>query len=303
MVDVLINKFKEKGELLTSTDLFGLIDPLVIPFYKTKEGCKVDTIGLTKLVKSVIPYVDALFPGGNAGEGSVIDFDNWTLCVKTVINTRDQYKLKYTPVLAGVLRDNVPEIVLFSKKAKVLGADAIVIAPMQNKDPEKALAAAIESTSIPIVLYGNPTLCEGRELSVDFIRKVKEMYGDRIIGIKSSTKDFELFLEILKLKDQNFRVLQGDTSLDARSLAVGADGIVPVESSLAPILFNKLYRSFFEKDKVLSENTEREVGLFVANLKTERESMQVNFAQIIKHFLTLEGKFQSSMMYTKNIEH
>jgi 4-hydroxy-tetrahydrodipicolinate synthase len=61
----------------------------------------------------------------------------------------------------------------------------------------------------------------------------------RVMGLKDSAGDFEVFLSFLAVKRRrpDFRVLQGNEYLAAASLLAGGDGLVPGLANVAPALF------------------------------------------------------------------
>lgn len=289
---------KESREALDASKLFGVIVPLMTPFTTDLSGrVVVDTEDLAHEVRLVLPFVHGLFPCGNAGEGSEMNFENWSKTVGTVIETRDMHTLMGIPVFAGVLRKNPHEIQSFAQVAQKLGSDAIIVAPMFGGNPQKALDFALHSTNLPIVLYNNPSMHNGEELPLSFIQKTRDEVDGRVIGIKSSTKDMAYFEEILKLKTNKFKVFQGDTGLAAKSLEIGADGIVPAQSSINPSLFWNLFNSRENNYLETPGTYSQEIVTMLDQIKSMKSELNLNTAQIIKNMLVKQGVFKSPRMY------
>jgi 4-hydroxy-tetrahydrodipicolinate synthase len=275
--------------------VLGVITPLVSSWDSNSNA---DLEDLEKEVYSILPYVNGLFPAGNAGEGTVIDLDNWSSIVKTVIKVRDQSNYK-VPVYAGIIKNNEKDISSFSSKAEKLQVDAIIIAPMCGKTPYEILETAINSTNLPIILYNNPSMHSDLELPLDFIKTAKNKFPERIIGIKSSTKDFELFKKILKLKTNTFKVFQGNTANAVESLKLGADGVVPAESCINPGIFKNLYNNRHNGDSKLFKTSLIELNNVFAEINLKKSNLNIKTMEAIKTILVERKIFKSSRMYSK----
>jgi dihydrodipicolinate synthase/N-acetylneuraminate lyase len=257
------------------------------------EFGKVDTWDIDREVRYVLPYIDILFPAGNAGEGTKVDFQNWCTLITAVINSRNINDPR-KPVLAGILRGSASEVSVYSRTAQELGADGIVIAPMLGENPTDILEAALRGSNLDIVLYNNPQMHKNFELPVKFVQNARDYYPDRVKGIKVSTRDFNVFKQMLCLKTDSFKVLQGNTADDATSISLGVDGIVPVEACSKPEVFRALYDA--GKPESLGRSSE-EVAKILGENKSEKEKLNLNTFSIIKRELVGLGIFKSSRMY------
>lgn len=287
----------ENREVLTPAKLFGVVDPLVTPFLNGTNKAKLDKESLYRDVRHVLPHVNALFVAGNAGEGPLLNVEDWSGVVKTVIEARDKYAHKYTPVLAGVLKKTTLEVSVFSQKAQALGADGIVIAPLYSRDPIGALLSTLYSSELPVILYNNPDLQNGLELPLKFIADARDQFPSRVIGIKSSTKNLNMFKEILRFRSEGFKVFQGNTADAARAIEIGVDGIVPAEATIAASLFDEVYKA----SKGIGDHSMSQVlgalERFLEDFNIRKERAELKTAPMIKRILVEKGVFTSARMY------
>jgi dihydrodipicolinate synthase/N-acetylneuraminate lyase len=281
-------------ETVLPADLYGVVAPLMTSWNMSRN---VDTEDVGNEIRGVLPYVHILFSAGNAGEGRQMDFENWCSLISTVIDSRNKYALSRTPVLAGVLRSDVSEIASYSRMSQELGADGIVIAPMLGPDPEKVLEATLQNTDLAIVLYSNPSMHKDLELPVEFVRYARDSYPNRVIGIKVSTKNSDVFRQMLSLKTNSFKVLQGNTADGASSLNLGTDGIVPVEACIYPKAFRDLYETIGFGNSQDSDACTLEITKILADIRSKKSELSLSTLGVIKSELVKHGVFKSSRMY------
>ncbi|HKB88141.1 MAG TPA: dihydrodipicolinate synthase family protein [Patescibacteria group bacterium] len=296
MVDLKLRHVDQK-EVLNPSKLKAVVIPLVTPFSEKSKKPLVQVKDLDNLVASVVNHSGALFPAGNAGEGLSLDLENYNVLLTTVINSRDKHSINRVPVLAGVLKKEMSEITEFAKTANSVGADGIIFAPMLSRDPYKALETVLDATSLPVLLYSNPSMTEGKEIPFDLVQFAKDESKGRVVGIKSSSKDIQQFESVLKLKNASFKVFQGNTADAADSLEMGADGIVSVEANIKPKTFEGLWSTSKTPNSVAFEDNRLKIDDILRHLKAERKTNGMDSSEIVKYHLVKMGIFHSSRKY------
>src|SRR5881396_2939882 len=147
-----------------------------------------------------------------------------------VIATTVAHVRKRVPVFAGTGAESTREAVRLTKmaeKEKVDGASVITpyfVSPSQQEiyDHYRRIA---EHTSLPVILYNNPSTCGGVKIDVDTVARLAEI--PNILGIKDSSGDLQNTNEYLRVVPDRFAVMQGRDTLIFPSLLFGARGAVP----------------------------------------------------------------------------
>ncbi len=289
----------ESGERLTPHGLQGVVVPLVTPYINLDGRQMVDEESLSRLVRFVIGGgSNVLFAAGNVGDGRIVNTIQYASLVKKVVEIRNVIN-PTIPVVAGVLRQNIAELTIFSQIAESLGVNALVLAPLYGEgSPITKLETVLDTTRRSVILYDNPAMTNGESLTTNFVERAIQIGKERIIGIKVSAKDPEAIIKMLRFKTIFFRVLQGETSLDAASLKLGADGIVPVEANARPELFSRLdseLRRFGNND---GNGSCKAVCDLLASIKTKKNETGKNTTELTKEALVLNDIFNTSLMHT-----
>mmetsp|Transcript_10765 Transcript_10765/g.25720 ORF Transcript_10765/g.25720 Transcript_10765/m.25720 type:complete len:297 (+) Transcript_10765:54-944(+) len=207
----------------------GAMTALVTPF--TEDGSAVDYEALEKLVeRQIAEGINGLVPVGTTGETPTVSTEEHAKIVQTVVKVAN----KRVPVIAGTGSNSTDKTVETSKKAKELGADALlVVNPYYNKPTQKGLIAhfkAVASVGLPIVLYNIPGRC-GTLMTP---ATVAQLYNEcpEIVAIKEATGNMDQASEIMSLCD--IQVVSGDDSLTLPLMAMGGTGVISVLSNLSP---------------------------------------------------------------------
>jgi 4-hydroxy-tetrahydrodipicolinate synthase len=147
-------------------------------------------------------------------------------------------------VIAGTGSNSTAAAIEYSKRARDLGADAMLqVAPWYNKPTQEglyahfsAIAEAIPDT--PIMLYNVP----GRTSSNIAAQTVLRLAGDceNIVAVKEASGNLSQIMEILRGRPENFCVLSGDDAVTLPLIALGAEGIVSVASNEIPDLMSRM---------------------------------------------------------------
>src|SRR5438132_7998116 len=155
------------------------------------------------------------------------------------------------PVFAGTGAESTREAVRLTKMAEREGADGVsvitpyFISPSQQEIFDHYRRVA-ESTSLPVILYNNPSTCGGLKIDVDTVARLAQMPNIR--GIKDSSGDLQNTNEYLRVVPLHFSVMQGRDTLIYPSLLFGARGAVPASANVAPALCVDIFEAFERGD-------------------------------------------------------
>ena len=217
----------------------GVVVPLVTPLLP--DG-RVNERVLRDLVDALVPDLDGLFALGSSGEMTWLP-DEVALQVAHVVVEEVAGRI---PVYLGVGDTSTARTVERAARFADTGADYLVVTtPFYYQvvsEPRLVdhFAAVADRAPVPIVLYNIPqhTHCLLTPAVVEALAG-----HPRIAGIKDSTGDWAAFDQILALRSDGFRVLQGHERLAAVSLWAGADGLITSVANFAPRLLRALTTS------------------------------------------------------------
>jgi 4-hydroxy-tetrahydrodipicolinate synthase len=170
---------------------------------------------------------------------------------------------KRVPVYAGTGAETTREAVRLTRMAEKEGADGVsVITPyfvMPNQqeihDHYKRIA---EATSLPVILYNNPSTCGGLKIDPDTVGRLAEI--PNILGVKDSSGDLQNTQEYLGAVPDRFSVLMGRDTLIFPSLVMGTRGAVPATGNIAPELLVEIYEAFRRGDAEASKAAQRRLN-------------------------------------------
>jgi 4-hydroxy-tetrahydrodipicolinate synthase len=168
-----------------------------------------------------------------------------------VIATSVAHVHKRVPVFAGTGAETTREAVRLTRMAEREGADGVsvitpyFISPTQQEifDHYRRLA---EATSLPVVLYNNPSTCGGVKIDADTVARLAEI--PNICAIKDSSGDLQNTVEYIRVVPERFAVMQGRDTLIFPALLMGARGAVPATANIAPQLLVEIYETFQRGD-------------------------------------------------------
>lgn len=218
-----------------------IITAMITPF---KEDLSVDFAALEKLVNHLIEDgTDAILVAGTTGETPTLSHEEereiFTF-VKKVVNGR-------VKIIMGAGSNSTQTAVESSKKAKELGADAILtVVPYYNKPSQKGMyehfSAIAKAVDLPIILYNIPGRT-GVNMQPMTIAKLANEFKN-IVAVKQSNSDLDLISDIKSLCPEDFAVYSGDDSLTLPMMALGAHGVISVASHLVGKDMKKMISAF-----------------------------------------------------------
>jgi 4-hydroxy-tetrahydrodipicolinate synthase len=223
----------------------GIIPPVVTPMTPDEE---VDYAKLRKFIDYQIACgVHGIFVLGTTGECYALDADEKQKIVATTV----EHVNKRVPVYAGTGAETTREAIRHTRMAEREGVDGVsiitpyFIMPNQSEVADHYRRIA-EITSLPVVLYSNPSTCGGLKIEPETVAKLAAIKN--IVAIKDSSGDLQNTIEMIRLVPADFAVLMGRDTLIAPALMFGAKGAVPASGNIAPKLVVEIYTKFMAGD-------------------------------------------------------
>lgn len=217
--------------------LRGAFTALVTPM--TADG-SVDYDGFRRLVATQIAAgISGLVPLGTTGETPTLERDEQDKLIALAV----EEAAGRLPVIVGVGSNSTRHTVENAKRAKSLGADAVlVVTPYYNKPTNEGIyrhfAAVAEATDAPILIY-NIASRAGKNIDVPTMDRLSRL--PTVVGVKEASGDIGQIGDLLRevsapreAEGRPFAVLSGDDSFTLPLCALGGHGIVSVVSNLVP---------------------------------------------------------------------
>jgi 4-hydroxy-tetrahydrodipicolinate synthase len=227
--------------------MFEGVLPAVITPFRRNLAMDLDLAGLASNLEFLIENgVHGVVPCGSTVESATLSFEEHeTVIEKTidVVNGR-------VPVIAGTGSNNTAEAVRFTKAAKDLGADGVlVISPYYNKPNRSGLVkhyTILADLDIPVIMYNVPGRT-GQNLPPDLVIELARHPG--IVGVKEASGDIGQISRIIEgTLDEDFQVISGDDNLTFPILALGGNGVISVAANVEPGRMVAMFEAFCEGD-------------------------------------------------------
>ena len=212
----------------------GCATALVTPF---QADGTIDEAGMRTLIEyQIAGGVRLLVPCGTTGESATMTEDEDERVIKLTIEAaRGRAR-----VIAGTGSNATAAAIAYSRRARELGADAVlIVAPFYNKPTQAGLYAHFRAVAeavreLPVVIYNVPGRTSSNISAETTLKLARDV--ENIVAIKEASGNLSQIMEILRARPQGFRVLSGDDSLTFALLALGADGLISVAANEAPEL-------------------------------------------------------------------
>ncbi|SEG89299.1 4-hydroxy-tetrahydrodipicolinate synthase [Actinacidiphila yanglinensis] len=232
----------------------GVVPPLCTPL--TDDG-EVDTASLERLTAFQLDAgVHGLFVGGSTGEIAQLTDTARDIALRTVVATA----AGQVPVLAGAIDTGTLRVLDHARRAKAIGADAVVVtAPFYVGVTEPEVRAHYEllhaALDLPLVAYDIPANT-GFKLPHALLASLAQ---DKVIAaVKDSSGDLEGFQRVLDgTAGSGAGCLTGSETLADLAMARGADGIVPGLGNVDPHGYVRLYDAARRGDHAAAQAEQR----------------------------------------------
>jgi len=200
---------------------------IVTPF--TEDG--VDFDKLAELIEFQIrENTDAIIICGTTGEASTMPDDEHISVIEFAVKQVNGR----LPVIAGTGSNDTRHAIQLSKRAEIVGADAILsVCPYYNKTTQRGLyehfKAIAENINIPVILYNVPSRTN-LNINPDTVQKLAEI--DNIVAIKEC--NLSQVGDIINLCGDDFTVYSGEDGMIVPFLSLGAKGVISVMANIIP---------------------------------------------------------------------
>ena len=211
------------------SSIHGVFPALITPF----ENDKVDEHALRKLVAYQLESgVSGLVPCGTTGESATLSAAEHREVIRIVI---DENKGR-VPVFAGTGSVSTKKAIEFSKTAKEVGADGLLlVCPYYNRPTQAGIEAhfreVLNAVPMPTMLYNVPART-GVDLAPETVAKLLDISD--IIAMKEASGKVARTQELCRRFGDRLVVMSGDDPLVVPMMACGAKGVVSVTSNYAP---------------------------------------------------------------------
>jgi len=231
-------------------ELKGAFTALITPM---KENGDVDYDGFKRLVNFQLEQgIDGIVPLGTTGEAPTLEECEEEKLIRIAV---DEAKGK-VPVIIGAGSNSTKHMVIYTKRAKDMGADmAMVVTPYYNKPNDSGLLQHFEAASavgIPVLVY-NIASRTGRNIPTPLMEKIAALPG--MIAVKEASGDIGQMTEVLqsiaiprRSGELPFSVLSGDDGMTFPLMALGGSGVVSVIANLVPAKVKALTKACLAGD-------------------------------------------------------
>lgn len=252
----------------------GVVVPMVSPL---TSGHNIDVLAVERLVKLFAKHhIDPLVLG-TTGESSSIGLAQSELLLESAVNAREEGQLIY----AGVVLNNVQDIIDRSNRYAELGADVTVITlpayySLTPAQMERFFLMIADEAHGPVMMY-NIKATTQMSIPLDVVERLSK--HPNIYGLKDSERDevrMKQCIDTYRNRD-DFSYFCGWGAQSAGSLQLGADGIVPSTGNLVPEMYDALYKAALRGDWELCFHYQHEtdqVALLYQKDRTLGESLQ-----------------------------
>jgi 4-hydroxy-tetrahydrodipicolinate synthase len=224
----------------------GVLPAIVTPF-KRNLAMDLDLEGLASNIEFLIENgVHGIVPCGSTGESATLSFEEHEEVIAATIEAVNGR----VPVIAGTGSNNTAEAVRFTKAAKNLGADGVlVISPYYNKPNRSGLIkhyTILANLEIPVIMYNVPGRT-GQNLTPDLVIELAR--NPNIVGIKEASGDIGQISRIIEgTLDEDFQIISGDDNLTYPILSIGGSGVISVAANVEPGRMVAMFDAFCEGD-------------------------------------------------------
>jgi len=222
----------------------GCITALVTPF---RNG-RLHVSGLRKNVRFQLRGgVGGLLVAGSTGETASLSLGEWERAVSVVVEEAGGK----VPVMVGAGTNSTAKSIRTVKKAKRLGADAVlVVAPYYVKPTQEGFyrhyRAIAENVDLPVVVYNIPGRSAANIEPATIERLARDCPG--IVAVKEASGSLDQASDIVVRSGKRLTLLSGDDSLTLPLLSIGALGVISVVSNIVPQDVAEMVRAYRRGD-------------------------------------------------------
>ena len=223
----------------------GVVVPMITPVTSTGD---LDVPAIERIITFFIDNGVSPLLMGTTGEGNSVSKEQGLLFVKTAVQAA-QGRIS---IYAGLTGTCVSEQITAANAYTEAGADVIVSTlpsyyALTDEQMYRYYLTLADGVKGPLMLY-NIKATTHMSIPVSIIEKLSK--HSNIVGLKDSERDPERMEQCIALSRGNnkFSYFCGWAAQSARSLELGADGIVPSTGNIIPGMFKELYDAAVDGD-------------------------------------------------------
>ncbi|MDS0929702.1 4-hydroxy-tetrahydrodipicolinate synthase [Staphylococcus capitis] len=202
---------------------------------------EIDFDALERHVKFLLENnTQAIIVNGTTAESPTLTDQEKEQVLETVIKLVD----KRVPIIAGTGTNNTQKSIEASKRAKEIGADAVMlITPYYNKTNQRGLIKHFETIAnevkLPVVLYNVPSRTN---MTIEAENVETLSHNPYIVALKDATNDFDYMEEVKKrINEDEFALYSGNDDNVVEFYQRGGKGVISVIANVIPQEFQDLY--------------------------------------------------------------
>lgn len=270
---------------------------IVTPF--SESGVNLDVFG--RLIDFQIEQgTDAIIVCGTTGEPSTMT----TQEKETLIGFAVEHVNGRVPVVAGTGGNNTAAVIQASKRAQVLGADALlIVTPYYNKCTQAGAVAhytaVADAVDLPIIVYNVPSRT-GLNILPETLLKMSE--HPNIAAMKEASANITQITEMFRLCADNMDFYSGNDDHIFPLLALGGKGVISVVANVAPRDTHELVATFMKGDIAASRALQFKLNPLVQALFTEVNPIPVKAALNLMGFAMGDPRMPLTPISQGNLE-
>ncbi|MDD7334863.1 MAG: 4-hydroxy-tetrahydrodipicolinate synthase [Lachnospiraceae bacterium] len=248
---------------------------LITPFHQDKS---VNYEMLGRLIdRQIESGTDALIVCGTTGEPATMSEEERLSVIRYAVE-RTGGRI---PVIAGTGGNSTERAAEFSKKAKALGVDGLlVVTPYYNKATQNGLiehyrmiASAVD---LPIIMYNVPSRTGCNLLPETVLRIAEEC--PNVVGIKEASGNISQVAKLAALCGNRLAIYSGNDDQIVPILSLGGKGVISVLSNVVPDVVHQIVDSYLNGDIVTAQKLQLQYLSLANALFTEVNPIPVKAA-------------------------
>lgn len=182
----------------------------------------------------------AIIVNGTTAESPTLTDEEKEQVLETVVKLVNHK----VPIIAGTGTNNTQKSIQASKRAKDIGADAVMlITPYYNKTNQRGLIKHFETIAnevkLPAVLYNVPSRTN---MTIEPETVETLSHNEYIVALKDATNDFDYMEEVKqRINQDEFALYSGNDDNVVEFYQRGGKGVISVIANVIPQEFQHLY--------------------------------------------------------------
>lgn len=225
---------------------------------------------------------DAIVACGTTAESATLTEEEKLKVIETIVK---ETKNK-VPVIAGTGSNNTKTTIEFSKRAKELNVDAIlVVTPYYNKASQSGLLKhynqIADSVNIPLIVYDVPSRT-GCKIDSKTFSSLKN--NKNIVAVKAASGDMSQISKIAANCKEELKIYSGDDGLITPIMSIGGAGVISVLANILPEQTHNICSHYLKNNPQKSAQLQLELLDLINTLFVEVNPIPVKAAMNLMNF-------------------